>query len=89
MKTVAFLVTLKIQTGEYEKTTHTLVKHAVTEESAATQALLAECHCNLDDGAEWLEKGQQIEDLHGEMIYTLYDCKPVTEQELPTLEKFF
>lgn len=87
MKPVAFLVKYKIQVGEYEKMGTALIK-STCEDEAAKEALLGECHNGLDEGAEWLEEGQQIEDAYGEMIYTVRECKPVTAEQFEILKLF-
>ena len=68
--TKSYLVELTLQIGEYQKVSKSIIR-AVDEATAGTTALLNECHRPLGDGAEWLTEGQQIEDAHGEMIYSL------------------
>tara|TARA_B100001059_G_C17517115_1_gene418839 strand:+ start:350 stop:625 length:276 start_codon:yes stop_codon:yes gene_type:complete len=83
----AFLIVKQIQSGEYEKITTTLVC-ADSEQQACEGALLGECHSGLGEGADWLEEGQQIEDLYGEFIYTLYSVKLVPDKDLEVLSKY-
>ncbi len=85
---VAYVVTLKLRIGDYEKTSTDLIINPSKEE-AEIQALLEQCHCELGDGAEWLgDDFQQIEDFYGEMIYTVKGIKSVTGEELEILKKF-
>ena len=83
----SYFVMLQVQNGNYEKITKHLVNSS-SEDEAAKEALINECHHSLDEGADWLEEGQQIEDAYGEMIYTLHSVEPVNSYEYVTLNKF-
>lgn len=80
----AYLVHIQIQSGGYEKQMKKLTT-AYNETDAARYALLSECHCNIGKGAEWMSK-DQIEDCHGDFIYSLCSVTPVPESQWATLK---
>jgi len=82
-----FIIYLKIQTGEYEKTITTL-QQGENEQDATVKAMLCQCHCALEEGADWLVFGEELEDLYGEFIYTVYDCEEVPQEEANILKKY-
>ena len=82
----AYLVKLNLQVGEYEKSSVHLVE-AEFPIQATKIALEGECHNDIGDGAEYLNS-DQVEDAHGEMIYTLHSVKKVDSWDVPSLRKY-
>ena len=80
MKT--FLVELKIQAGEYEKSCLKL-ENAETKEEAGKMAILGECHGE----PEWTDTGAA--DLGWEFHYSVYNCKEVLPEHVSILESYF
>lgn len=75
-----FLVDLKLQIGEYEKSTMHLIE-SETREQAMLQAMADESHgeANMDscDGVWW--------DMGGEMAYCVRKCEPITDDIVKAL----
>lgn len=82
-----FIVTIKIQSGEYEKTAITLVQE-LNEDLAIKSALLGQCHGDPEEGGAYWEDDQTIDDMFGTFLYTIHDCKEVPPEEVPTLQKY-
>lgn len=81
-----FVIYLKIQAGEYEKSSRTLVD-AISKEEAEKTALLGECHGSIGSSSEWTEKG--IADLNWEFHYSVNSCKEVAEEHVDILCAYF
>ena len=81
-----YLIKLKLQIGEYEKSSVHLVE---SEHStlAVEAALKNECHHDIGEGAEFMEI-DQMEDAHGEMVYRLYSMHKVDPEDVDTLRKY-
>jgi hypothetical protein len=77
-----FMVDLKLQIGEYEKSAVHLID-AESKQKAMLQALADESHgnANMDtnDGIWW--------DMGGEMAYSVRSCREVSEDVVKTLVK--
>jgi hypothetical protein len=79
-----YLVTIKIQSGEYEKNSQSLIG-ADTPEEAGRYALEGECHSD-EDNQEWEADG--VSDLGGEFFYSVYSCQLVEPEDVPVLVKY-
>ena len=87
--TKTYLVDVKLNIGEYEKSSRHLVD-AENENKALEFALLGECHNNLGEGSEWTDDDKdQIEDDFGGMIYSAYSVKEISEEDAETLKKYW
>jgi hypothetical protein len=74
-----FFVTVKIQAGEYEKSSDVLV-YAPDEDAAYTRAMEGESHGSLEDGtAEW--EGDKLVDMGWEFAYTAGSIKLVERED--------
>jgi hypothetical protein len=80
-----YLVKVNIQTGGYEKTTHTMVM-APDKEKASLQALALECHGNSrlegSNVSDW-----QVWGAGGELCYTAGNCQRLFEADVMILKK--
>lgn len=82
----AFLVDVKIQTGEYEKNVQSLV-FSETQEDAKKEALLGQCHGDIGNDSEWVEGG--IADMHWEFHYSVSSFREVAPEDVGVLKKYF
>lgn len=82
-----FAVTVAIQTGGYEKSTLTLVE-AEHGPAAERAALLAECHADIGEGAEWVEGETSISDCNGDFIYSVSRVREITDEEYALLKEY-
>jgi hypothetical protein len=82
-----YYIETKIQTGEYEKTSTTLVA-ADTKKEAQEKALLGECHGSLENKSIEFTGDDAVEDMGGEFIYSIYTCIKVDEEDVETLRKY-
>lgn len=76
-----YFIELKIQAGEYEKSTSKVV-NADTEEEAKHNALLGECHYDEKD-LFWDDRG--VYDCGGEFHYSVQFCEEIPEKDWETL----
>lgn len=80
----AYLVTLEIIIGEYEKHIDHLVE-AESVEEAHTRAFEMEQHC---DSAEWNEDMEAFMDCNDEMAYRVIKCVLVPWDDAVILRKY-
>ena len=80
------VVNIKIRTGEYEKNSLVLLQ-ALNKEEAEQEALLAECHGEIDVTAEWTQNGG-IADLGWEFHYSIGSCKEVKAEHAGILTEY-
>ena len=81
-----YLVKLKLQIGEYEKSSVSLVD-AATSSIAIEQALQGECHGAIEDGtAHWSDGG--IFDLGGEFHYSVSSCELVNAEHVAVMKNY-
>ncbi len=86
MKMNTYIVKVLILTNGYEKTVTKLV-YATNEENAGRDALVGECHGDIDDGtAQW--DGDCIHDLMDEFIYKVKRVTQVDDSDILTLRKY-
>lgn len=86
MKMNDYIVKLRIQTCGFEKNT-TKIVYATNEENARRDALISECHGDIDDGtAEW--DGDTINDMCGEFIYSVLSVIKVDDKDLLLIRKY-
>lgn len=86
MKTNTYAVKVRIYTNGYEKHT-TKVVYATSEENARNDALVGECHGDVDDGtAQW--DGDTINDMFGEFIYEVVNVTQVDDADILVLRKY-
>lgn len=81
-----YVVNIKIQTGEYEKNSLVLLQ-ALNKVEAEKEALLAECHGEIDVTAEWTQNGG-IADLGWEFHYSIGSCKEVKAEHVGILTEY-
>ena len=78
-----YFITLQLLIGEFEKTTSTIVP-AENAEEAKRMALEGECH-------EWCisnEDPDVCEDGMTGMTYEVFDCKPISQDDVAVLRKY-
>ncbi len=78
-----YMVELKLQIGEYEKTAKTLVV-ASNETDAGKYALALECHGNAE-----LIDGNEASDMGGEMLYSVSKVTKLPKSHVNVLKKHF
>lgn len=82
-----YAVNVAILAGGCEKSTLTLVS-ATSEEEAGRKALIAECHADLDAGAEWLEGEESISDCDGEFIYSVIRVREIPDDHAAIVKMY-
>lgn len=81
-----YVVSLRLISGETEKSTTTLVK-AVDSQAAERIALEGELHCDIGRGAEIHDDGYAT-DLYGEWMYKIRRVILVPKEDAETLRRF-
>jgi len=82
MKNQHYFITLQLLIGEFEKTTSTIVP-AKNAEEAKRMALEGECHERCI--SKWRDA---CEDGATGMIYEIFDCKPISQDDVAVLRKY-
>ena len=86
MEINTYVIKLRISTNGYEKNITKLVC-ATSEEDARRDALIGECHGDINDGtAEW--EGDSINDMDDDFIYTVTGVTQVDDGDVATLRKY-